>query len=223
MERTITMRGRAIVTAPSDITVVRLNVSGKEKDFAKAVKAMSASTTKLKDAIEAAGIPRESLKTSALSVHQVFRKEKIGEDRYGHAEYKEYPDGFSYDQNVSYEFGTDNEKLSRSIGNILNTKVTPRIEFSYRNSDMEGMKNRALSEACRHALEEATTIVESVGARVGKLISVERSFSTSYDDDDDRIGCSIASCSALEPMMLDIDPEDTSVEQSVTMVWEIEG
>ena len=65
--------------------------------------------------------------------------------------------------------------------------------------------------------------MESVGAKVGKLISVERSFSTIYDDDDRSIGCSIASCSTFEPMMLDIDPEDTSVEQSVTMVWEIEG
>jgi len=44
MERTITMKGRATVTAPSDITVVSMRVSGKEATFEEAVKAMTEST-----------------------------------------------------------------------------------------------------------------------------------------------------------------------------------
>lgn len=225
MERTIRMKGKATVKAPSDITVVSLKISGVRKDFKSAVKAMADTVTLLKGAIESAGIPRDSLKTSSLSVRQNYTKEKIGEDRYGNDQYKEIPDGFAYYQDVIFEFKNDNQKLSASIGNILNLKVTPRIEFSFKSSDMEAMKNKALVEACRHAHEEASMIVESVGSKLGKLVSVERNFSSRaiYDDEDEECTLSASFCAGPSMPVIDVDPLDVSVEQSVEMVWEIEG
>jgi len=222
MERTITMKGRATVTAPSDITVVSMRVSGKEATFEEAVKAMTESTVKLKDAVEKAGIPRKKFKTSELSVDLAYRKERIGKDRYGDDKFRDVPDGFSYKQKVSFEFKNDNEKLSKALTYIMDCGVTPRIEFYFKNSDLEGMKNKALAEACRHAQEEATTIVESVGAKLGKLIRVDRNFSY-RDYDDSECDCSMPVIGCRADMALDIDPEDTSVDQYVTMEWEIEG
>ena len=222
MERTITMKGRATVTAPSDITVVSMRVSGKEATFEEAVKAMTESTVKLKDAVEKAGIPRKKFKTSELSVDLAYRKERIGKDRYGDDKFRDVPDGFSYRQNVSFEFKNDNEKLSKALTYIMDCGVTPRIEFYFKNSDLEGMKNKALAEACRHAQEEAKTIVESVGAKLGKLIRVDRNFSCrDYDDEECECSMPVIGCSAN--MAIDIDPEDTAVDQYVTMEWEIEG
>ena len=222
MERTITMRGRATVTAPSDITVVSMRVSGKEQTFEGAVKAMTESTVKLKDAVEDAGIPRKSFKTSELSVDLAYRKERIGKDKYGDDKYRDVPDGFSYSQKVSFEFKNDNEKLSKALSNIMDCGVTPRIDFYFKSSNVEKMKNKALAEACRHAQEEARTIVESVGAKLGKLIRVDRNFSY-RDYDEEECDCRMPTVECRANMALDIDPEDTSVEQSVTMEWEIEG
>ena len=80
------------------------------------------------------------------------------------------------------------------------------------------MKNRALAEACRHAQEEAETIVTAVGAKLGKLLSVDRNFRT-YSDYDDERGYDMPLESAC--LSESIDPEDYSVDQSVEMVWEI--
>ncbi|MBR6213362.1 MAG: SIMPL domain-containing protein [Candidatus Methanomethylophilaceae archaeon] len=220
MERTIRMKGRATVTAPSDITVVSMNISGKETGFAEALDTMSRTTGRLKDLISSARIERDSVKTSDLKVEQSYRKVKIGTDRNGYDKFKEVEDGFDYYQKIHFEFPTDNTVLSDVIKNVGKSGATPRIIFSFRNSDPEGMKNRALAEACRHAKEEAETIVTAVGAKLGKLLSVDRSFRT-YSDYDDERGYDMPLESACLSETMDIDPEDYSVDQSVEMVWEI--
>ena len=222
MNRTISVKGKATVTAPADITGVRVSAKGHEDTFEKAINAMTQCTVKLKDAIEAAGIPSEYLKTSDVSVTQAYRKVKIGVDKYGDDKFKDVADGFDYFQNIKFEFPNDNEKLSKAISGILDCKIEPRINFYFRSSDVEGMKNRALADACRNAKVEAETIVQSVGARLGKLLSVERNVRRSYDDDD-YMECTIGvpTCARNE-IMMDVDPEDASVLEDVTMVWEIE-
>lgn len=222
MERMINMSGKATVTAPSDITVVSFDVTGRAKEYSKAVQEMTDCTVRLKDAIEKSGIAREALKTTNLSVSQAYSKRKIGVDEDGDDVYKEYPDGFVYEQGLSFEFPNDNKKLADVLGRIMKMDITPRIRFSFRNSDMEALKNRALQEACRHAKDEAETIVQSVGAKLGKLLSVDRKFS-SYGGYEDYSDCKMLASPIYDGGFgLDIDPEDTSVEESVTMVWEIE-
>lgn len=222
MNRTISVKGKATITAPADITGVRVSAKGHEDTFEKAINAMTQCTVKLKDAIEAAGIPRKDLKTSDVSVKQAYRKVKKGVDKYGDDKFEDVADGFDYYQNIKFEFPNDNEKLAKSIGGILDCKIEPRIEFYFRSSDVEGMKNRALVDACRNAKTEAETIVQSVGAGLGKLLSVERNVRRSYDDEDYMV-CNIAApIRASNDIIMDVDPEDASVFEDVTMVWEIE-
>ena len=222
MNRTRSIKGKATITAPADITGVRVSAKGHEDTFEKAINAMTQCTVKLKDAIEGAGIPRKDLKTSDVSVKQAYRKVKKGVDKYGDDKFEDVADGFDYYQNIKFEFPNDNEKLAKSIGGILDCKIEPRIEFYFRSSDVEGMKNRALADACRNAKTEAETIVQSVGAGLGKLLSVERNVRRSYDDEDYMV-CNIAApIRASNDIIMDVDPEDASVFEDVTMVWEIE-
>ena len=224
MSRTISVKGRAMVKAPADITGVETSVRGHEKKFQKAIVSMTETTKRLKDAIESAGIPRDQLKTTDVSVKQAYRKKKIGTDRYGDDKFEDVPDGFEYYQNVRFEFKNDNEKLSKAIAGILECGVEPKITFYFKSSDLEGMKNKALHDACVNAKNEAETIVGSVGARLGKLLSVERNVSHGYYDDyDDVCKCKTAmKYIGSDVPTVDIDPEDASVDQEVVMIWEIE-
>ncbi len=223
MNRTISVKGKATVTAPADITGVEACVKGHESTFKDAINKMTQCTVKLKDAIETAGIPRDDLRTSNVSVRQAFRKVKIGVDKYGEDKFKDVADGFDYSQNIRFEFPNDNEKLSKAIGGIIGCDIEPRIEFYFRSSDTEGMKNKALADACRNAKTEAETIVESVGAKLGKLLSVERNVRRLYDDDEDYRRCTMGASNCMsDSILMDVDPEDASVCEDVTMVWEIE-
>ncbi len=222
MERTIVVMGKATVTAPADITVVRTSVSGVEPTYPEAVEALAKITKRLKDAIESAGIPREKLKTTSLSVSQHYRDKKIGVDKDGHEKFKKVPDGYSYSQNVSFSFPNDNKKLTVAITNIIDWKVSPDIRFYYRNSDIEKMQREALAKASENAFDEAKTIVSAVGARLGRLLSVDRAPRRYYDEDDyddNRLMC----CKNLAnaDYSFDVEPEDDSFSDSVKMTWEI--
>ncbi len=220
MDRRITVTGKATMAVPADITQVNTVVTGKEDTFDKAILKMTQMTISLKDAVASAGIPRSELKTSSLSVRQAYRKKRVGSDRYGDR-FEDIPDGFEFSQNVSFEFPNDNEKLSLALKNILDRDITPRISFGFRNSDPRSFQMRCLEQAARNAREEAETIVSALGAKLGKILSVDRD--TRRDNHFDSICCETTIGSyASEDLEVDIEPENIAEEQSVTVVWEID-
>ncbi len=223
MCRTIKLTGEATVTAPADITVVRATIEGVEETFEKAMQSLARCTGQVKDAMEAAGIPRKDLKSSQLSVQQNYREEKIGEDRHGNDKFRMVPDGFSYVQNVSFEFPNDNEKLSRAIGGIMGCDVTPRIAFSFKSSDPGSMSDRALEEAAENARREAEIIMKAAGTRLGRLVSAERGdgFERRFAEND--VAYAPRMMKAAGTVRMDFDPEDVSCTRSVTLEWEIDG
>ena len=220
MERTITVTGTATVTAPADVTVVMSCVQGVAKSFGEAAKALSDSTAALKDALEGAGIPRDSLRTSDLTIEQHFREEKIGEDRHGNDKFRNVPDGFSYMQNIMFEFPNDNEKLSKSISNIMKCCIEPRITFTYRSSDPESMRIEALSKATANARAEAEAIVKAAGSRLGMLLEVGRNPDPPMFKARNAVSYCEDSC---EGISIDVNPTDASTTQTVTLKWSIEG
>ena len=222
MERTISVTGRATVTCPAEITVVNTVVSGKEDTFKEAMIKMTETTVKLKDAIEAAGLPRSSLKTSSLNVKQAYRKMKIGKDRYDNDKFEDVPDGFEYSQNVSFEFENNNDILSKAVTNIVDKGITPRIWFGFKTKDQEGFKIRALSEATKNARSEAEAIVSVLGAKLGRIVSIDHDKRFDYDYDDDSEVCANHCIGSCADMSLDVDPEDISGTQKVSIAWEIE-
>ncbi|MBR2255205.1 MAG: SIMPL domain-containing protein [Candidatus Methanomethylophilaceae archaeon] len=220
--RTISVRGTAEVRAPADITIVSAVISGKRDAFDEAMEEMARETTKLKEAVQAAGIPAKDLKTSNLSVRPDYRKEPIGVDMYGNEQYREVMDGFSFSQNIRFEFPNDSEKLSKAIYYILKTEVTPSIDLSFRNHDMEGMKNKALSDASKNARDEAETILGAVGAKLGRLVSVERNARSHFDCCEEAVFETRANrMMKAAPTMIDVEPVDTVISESVVLEWEI--
>ncbi len=220
MNRTIRIRGNAVVTAPADITVVRAKVSGLAEDYATALKALADVTKSLRDAVEKAGIPRNDLKTVNVSVKQHFKDVSTGKDKNGNTKYRRVADGFQYSQGVVFEFPNDNSKLSSAIWNISKCDIEPEIDFHYRNSDSNANKNRALAEAARNARTEAETILGALGARLGRIIEVDRQ-SRLYDDYDGH-RMILGDCNMSVAPDFEFEPEDEEFSESVTIEWEIE-
>lgn len=218
--RTIRIEGTGKVSAPADITVVEASISGVNATFNGAMKALARCTRQVKDAVEKAGIPRDDLKSSQLSIEQNYREEKIGEDRHGNDKFRQVPDGFAYRQNVKFEFPSDEDKLSAAIENIMACDVEPRITFSFRNSDEAAMNDKAIAEASRNAMREARIILESTGSRLGRLVHAQvGDFRPTYGCRNEVMYAAKAmDCSAR----MDFDPEDIEYVQNVTLEWEIE-
>ncbi len=221
MDRILRIEGTARISAPADITVVKAFISGVKPTFEEAVRSLADCTRQVKDAVEKAGVPRDDVRSSRLSIQQNFREEKIGEDRHGNDKFRNVPDGFSYSQDVSFEFPTDSDKLSESVMNIMACDVQPRITFSFRSSELDSVNEKALKEAVINARREAETIAEAAGCRLGALVNVERRgpmvANRCYEDAID-----FPKSKAMgAPLSFDFNPEDVDVERSVYMEWEI--
>ncbi len=218
--RTIRIQKRSTVSAPADITVVNADISGVNATFEGAMKALARCTKQVRDAIQKAGIPREDLRSSQLSIEQNYREEKIGEDKHGNDKFRRVPDGFLYRQNIKFEFPNDNDKLSAAIENIMATDVEPKVVFYFKSSSEEEMKNKALAKATADARREAEIVMEAAGTRLGKLIHAqvgESSFDHGFRNE------VMYERKAMDCAKIEFDPEDIDFEEGITLEWEIEG
>lgn len=221
-EDRIRVTGRARVSSPADLTVVRMRISGLRRTYDQAVSDMADMTSVLKDAVEAVGLERDSLRTSSVSVEQHYRKVKIGEDKNGYDRFEDVFDGFQFSSGTVVEFPNDDRRLSDLVAHVMDTDASPQITFSFRTSDPEGMRRRALSKATRNAMEDARAIAEAAGAGLGRLVSADYGAPTPrYADDDDDDGRYYEATMVAAAPRLSITPEDDEATASVELVWEI--
>ncbi|AGI48392.1 hypothetical protein TALC_01414 [Thermoplasmatales archaeon BRNA1] len=218
MKRTIRITGNAVVNAPANTTVVRAEIEGLEETFEDAVESLTKATRHIKDSISKLGIQRDSIKTSQLSIKAHYRKVKKGVDEDKKPIYVDKFDGYAFSQNISFRFPNDNEKLTAAVKRIYDVRASVKVYFSFVNDDPERMYREALVRATEKAKTEAEAIVSAAGSKLGRLVDVKKG-SDYYDGDYCRKSYSA-------PMVmgkpLDIDPEDDSASQSITLTWTIE-
>ncbi len=214
-DRKISVMGKAKVACEADTTVVRIRVSGISTTYEKAAAEMARCTGALKDSIEESGLDRKLLKTESLSVSQNIMKVPTGEGRYG-MDYKEIPDGFRFDGGFSVSFPNDGAVLSRMVRGMAVLKPEPRLEFSFLSSRREEMVREALSRATRNAMEDARTIAEATGSRLGPLSRAD------YSPRESQVRALTVACNDGIPCDdMDIDPKDDVVEVTASFEWDI--
>ncbi|MCQ2079869.1 MAG: SIMPL domain-containing protein [archaeon] len=214
MERTITVTGFAKVSAPADTVFVSFTLNEVKDTYKEALSELVKRTEKVKDVAEKAGLDRDIAKNVTFNITQNLIKDKSG---------KNYiQSGYRYESVVRLEFPQEEGRIASILSGITDLKLTPKINFGFRHSDIESLKQRALSEAVKNAMLKARCIVESAGAKLGPLQSVNR-----RDVDDWKVdSVNYSACAKYSGDVsfddFDINPEDDYESESVTLTWLIE-
>ena len=210
----VTATGRA--AAKPDITRVDLSINGTRKEYSEAFDDSVSNGNEIKDVLEAAGIGRESLKTTDFRIEP--RYETVKTEGNG---YKEAFMGYQYLQSLAFEFPADNSVLGKVLYSISRCRCAPRISFSYRSSSMEEARTEALKEAIKTAEKRAGIMAEASGVRITGIRSIgspepsrpmmkAMAFRANADG--------FAEESAYS---LDFQPEDIEVTESISIEWDI--
>ena len=109
---------------------------------------------------------------------------------------------------------------------LANCPVDPEFHLTYTLKDPEAAKNELLAKAVADAKEKAAILATAAGVTLKEIQSVDYSW-----------GEITFESRPIEPMMktdgcclmenarfdMDIEPDDIEAEDTVTVVWEIEG
>ena len=220
MERVIRVTGRGKISVKPD--TIRLSISATRvcKEFGDDVKASADDTSVLRETIEKAGLNPTDLKTTRFNIDSEYEgyHDKKGDYRRRHV-------GYRYNHNLYVQFPNDNEQLGRVLYELANCEVT--VEFSIRHTvkDVEAVKNELLGNAVEDSRAKAEVLSKSAGVSLGEIKTIDYSWGELeiYTQPIDRMMVMENHKYLAAPGSYDIDIEadDIDVQDTVTVVWEI--
>jgi hypothetical protein len=212
---TIRVTGRASVRVRPDTTRITFDLGGMYKEYGETLRHSSEDTDALKNVLAPFGFDRSDLKTLSFDVNTEY--ESYREDDV----YKQRFTGYRYNHQMKVEFPSDNERLGNIVYALANCSLSPEFRLSYTVSDSEAVKNEVLGKAVSDSKAKALVLAEAAGVGLGSICSIDYSWGEVelevapmrngiFGDGQLRAKCS-----------LDIEPDDISIEDTVTVVWEL--
>lgn len=215
--RTICVTGKGLLKLSPDTTRIGINLQGLEQDYSEALRRSSEETGFLQQLLTAFGFQPKDLKTLDFSVDTEYESEQEN------GVYRQRFAGYRFRHAMKLDFPSDDELLGRLLYALANCDLHPELSLSYTVSDPEKAKNALLSLAVRDAREKALVLSTAAGAELKELQSID------YSREEQRF-----ETRPMNRMMLDkavspkaasfdlkLQPDDISLSDTVTMVWEI--
>lgn len=218
MERTIKVTGRGKLAVRPDVTRLLLRLEGTRREYNEALELSARMTEELKTVLETFSFDRKALKTLNFSIDSKYRSET---DQYGN--WKQVFEGYCFTHQLKAEFPSDNARLGNILRALGSCTAEPEIRLEYTVSDPESAKKELLAKAVADSRTKAGILAAAAGVALGEILTVDYSWAelefVSRPMEADmkcfREALPGDSCS------LDIEADDISMTDTVTVVWRI--
>lgn len=217
--RTIRVTGKGQIKVKPDMTRITITLEGMYPDYAETLRHSSEDTDSLKDVLAAFGFERTDLKTLIFNVDTEYESYK------DHGAYNQRFIGYRFKHILKVEFDSDNELLGKILYALGNCDQDPEFRISYTVKDTEAAKNKLLGKAVKDAKEKAAVITAAAGVTLKDIQSIDYSwgeieFEVSPMNRLMKACAPVVAC-ADSSYDLDIEPDDIEIDDTVTVVWEI--
>ena len=218
-QRTIRVTGKGTLKLRPDLTRLTITLQGTDTDYAAALKRSSDDTEALRAVLESLGFARDALKTQMFNVDAVYEGYQ---DEKG--VYRNRFTGYQFQHTLKLEFPIDDRLLGRALYELAHCGAKPEFHIAYTLSDPESAKRALLSQAVRDARAKAETLAAAAGVSLGAVRSIDYSMEQVSMEVRPMRKLAMADNCAVESAGrydMNITPDDISVSDTVTVLWEI--
>ena len=213
--KTIRVTGTAQLSLRPDVTVVTMTLQGAEPEYSAALNRASREAETLRDVLERLHFEREELKTLSFHVNAEYE----GYEEAG--VWKQRFTGYRFEHMLKVSFDSENERLGAVLTALADSAVSPMLQLSFTVKDPETAKKALLSQAVADAREKALLLAEASGARLKALQSVDHAAAEpSFDARATHL--LDAAMSAKGRIEMNLEPDEITITDDVTCVWEME-
>ncbi len=220
MERTVRVTGKGKISVKPDMTRLLINLEGVFKDYEKTLQQSAEQVEQLRDCFEKLGFKRNDLKTLSFNINT--ENERYN-DRLGGWKTKFV--GYKFRHAMKIEFESDNKLLGRVLYALAHCSVKTEFNIQYTIKDVEAAKNKLLGKAVTDSKEKAGILAEAAGVKLKDIINIDYSWGEiEFVTRPMNRGMVLEASRAMSADAYDINIEadDIEVEDTVTVVWEIE-
>jgi len=218
--RTITVRGKGSASALADLVELTLRLESIDKNYEKAMDKSAESVEGILRAFEERGFDKDDVKTTNFNVRTDYQSRRDKDGNY----ISEF-NGYAVGQSLKITFAFEPERLSQALAAVAESGSKPQVGVRFAVSDAAALREDVLAAAAMDAKAKAEILCRASGAKLGALksidygvISVNVYSETNYDVEE--------ACFGAAPMMkaraVEINPEDVTVNDDVTFVWELD-
>ena len=217
--RTVRVTGKGEIKVKPDMTRITLMLEDLYQNYDKTLQKSAEDSNSLKKILSGFGFEYSDVKTLLFNVDTEYETVKENNS------YEKRFVGYKYRHIMKVEFPSDNDRLGRILFALANSSVEPEFRISYTVSDPEAVKNTLLANAVTDAKEKAAVLSQAAGIALKEIQSVDYTWEevdfevTPYTRYYGLGGGSSAGGSAS--FDLDIEPDDISTSDTVTVIWEI--
>lgn len=220
-KRVIRVTGYGQLKLPPDLTRLMIGLTGTEKEYAQALTRCEEKTRALREAVAPFGFAEEDLKTTEFRVDTRYESEQ---DKHGN--WRQVFAGYQYTHRLKLEFPVDNDRLGKVLYAVAHADTVPEMSLQYTVADVEAAKNALIGKAVEDAREKAAILTQAADVALGEVLSINYA-ENGMRFETDTMFLREESAAFGAPRMkaasydMAVQPDDITVRDSVTVVWEI--
>ena len=216
--RAIAIKGIGRATAAPDLIVLVMNLEVLEPDYERTILRSTESIEMLRAAVVAAGHDGKDLKTTSFKINTKY------ESYQEHKAWKQRFMGYVCSHGLKLEFDFDMSVLGATLGKIAECDVDPDFSIKFSIKDPNAISAQLLESAIENAQAKAMILTRSAGVKLGAIQRIDYNWSELHihSNTDINVSEGILLLDAVETLGMEIEPEDISISDTVTVVWSIE-
>ncbi len=213
-KRLLKVTGRGTGSKKPDLISLDIDLKAKAYEYSNALNKAGLYLEDLRDCLASEGFTREDLRTRDFSVDRLSKNIRKNGD------WESIFDGYEISNKIRLEFPMDTERLGRVIYKLGLSKGRPNFSIYFGIQDPQTMEDEILRTAIEDARHRAEVIAQASGVSLVNIDSIDHSYSrmelktqVNYDS---------AFTRSLSDSFLDIEADDISSSDDITIYWEIE-
>lgn len=219
MPRTITVKGTGKVSATPNYVVLTMSLEARNLDYNQAMERSATQLDQLNKALLSMGFEEDALKTTDFHVRTDYAHVQDKSGTY-HNEFN----GFVCSHSLKLEFDFDTQRLAQALSTVSDCLAQPELAVAFTVKDTAPVADELLREATINGRKKAESLCEASGVILGPLLSIDYNFGDLNPFSNTRYSMGESNLRGAAPMMaksMDIRPDDISVTDTATFVWEI--
>ena len=218
--RTIRVTGNGLLEIAPDTTRITISLHGLYPEYGDALRHSSEDSSVLREMVFQLGFQKTDLKTLSFDIDA--RYESYRDDR---GDFHQRLLGYEFTHVMKLEFPNDRDRLGTILYTLAHGKLTPEFSISYTIADPEAAKNEVLARAVSDSRAKAEVICQAAGVQLLAIESIDYSWGQiNLEVSPMRDSVIAEKCMSLPTASydMDIEPDDISIRDTVTVIWEIQ-
>lgn len=215
-ERIIRVKGQGAVSMPPDCIKIDIKLREICITYEQSMEAAAESLEEIREVLKPLGFDKKDIKTSKFSIDS-----KYDSKRNKDGEYVRYFVGYEYINELNIEFDNDNKNLGKVLNVLSKCSSKPEFSIKYKMKDYSEMKELLLERSVADAKNKAFIISKAAGVTLGEIINIDYSWSDINIYHKDTVLYESMDCCESSIEAIDLQAEDLSTSDTVTVVWEI--